>query len=131
MLFSYSRIIHFADTDAAGVVYFANVLAMCHEAYEVMLQAIGFNLRDFFRNPILAIPIIHGEVDFYKPMFCGDQIEIKLETNLINETEFIINYQIFDQDMKQLLAKSQTQHVCINPETRKRTKLPEQILESF
>jgi len=34
MPFTYSRTVHFADTDAAGVVFFANFLAICHEAYE-------------------------------------------------------------------------------------------------
>jgi 1,4-dihydroxy-2-naphthoyl-CoA hydrolase len=129
MLFSYSRMIHFADTDAAGVVYFANVLAICHEAYEVMLQEMGFNLKEFFSGDMIAIPIIHADVDFYKPMFCGDLINIKLETNLINETEFMISYQIFDQEFKVLLGRGKTDHVCINNVTRKRSKLPEIMIK--
>ncbi|MDJ0549913.1 MAG: 1,4-dihydroxy-2-naphthoyl-CoA hydrolase, partial [Microcystis aeruginosa] len=31
---SYERLIYLADTDAAGVVYFAHLLSICHEAYE-------------------------------------------------------------------------------------------------
>jgi len=34
MTFAYDRKIHFADTDSAGVVYFARLLSICHEAYE-------------------------------------------------------------------------------------------------
>ncbi|MFS8118916.1 MAG: acyl-CoA thioesterase, partial [Microcoleus sp.] len=45
MSFSYTRTVRFQDTDAAGVVYFANVLAMCHEAYEASLAASGINLK--------------------------------------------------------------------------------------
>ena len=35
MAFAYYYTVRFQDTDAAGVVYFANVLRICHEAYEV------------------------------------------------------------------------------------------------
>ena len=43
MPFTYERTIHFADTDAAGVVFFANYLRLCHEAYEEALAAAGGN----------------------------------------------------------------------------------------
>jgi 1,4-dihydroxy-2-naphthoyl-CoA hydrolase len=66
MPFTYLRTVHFQDTDAAGVVYFANVLAMCHEAYEASLAASGINLKAFFSNPEVAFPIIHASVDFYR-----------------------------------------------------------------
>ena len=38
MPFAYLRTIHFPDTDAAGVVFFPNYFAMCHEAYEEALS---------------------------------------------------------------------------------------------
>ena len=44
MPFEYQRTVHFADTDAAGVVFFANYLAICHEAYEESLGAAGIGL---------------------------------------------------------------------------------------
>jgi hypothetical protein len=39
MPFSYVRTVRLADTDAAGVVYFARTLSICHEAYEAALAA--------------------------------------------------------------------------------------------
>ena len=41
MPFVYHRTIRFADTDAAGVVFFPNYLTICHEAYEESLAAAG------------------------------------------------------------------------------------------
>jgi 1,4-dihydroxy-2-naphthoyl-CoA hydrolase len=74
--FTYHRTIRFSDTDAAGVVYFAKVLSICHEGYEASLAASGINLHSFFNNETVAIPIIHASVDFWRPMFCGDSIII-------------------------------------------------------
>ena len=95
MPFLYQRTIHFKDTDAAGVVYFANVLSMCHEAYEASLQSIGIDLNAFFRDRQRAIPIVHASVDFFQPMFCGDTYSIELTPTLLKPSEFSIAYQIY------------------------------------
>ncbi|MEM9980588.1 MAG: acyl-CoA thioesterase, partial [Cyanobacteria bacterium P01_D01_bin.2] len=61
--YTYRRTIRFHETDAAGVVYFANVLTLCHEAYEASLAAAGINVRVFFGGGSLAVPVVHGSVD--------------------------------------------------------------------
>ena len=50
MAFTLRRVIRFQETDAAGVVYFANLLALCHEAYEASLAHAGIALKPFFFN---------------------------------------------------------------------------------
>ncbi len=130
MLFTYNRTVHFKDTDAAGVVYFANVLSMCHEAYEASLAAAGINLKSFFNNPKAAIPIIHASVDFLHPMFCGDKVLIHLTPQQLGEHKFEIAYQIIAaSSTEQQLAKAITRHICIDPSTRTRTQLPEAMIQ--
>ena len=127
MPFTYHRTIHFSDTDAAGVVYFANVLSMCHEAYEASLAVSGINLKLFFSNPAAAIPITHASVDFFRPMFCGDELLIKLTPEQLSENKFEIAYQIVAASSEELLAKAITRHVCIDPRTKQKIPLPDAI----
>lgn len=127
MSFTYHRTVYFHDTDAAGVVYFAHVLSMCHEAYEASLAASGIDLKLFFTHSTQAIPITHASVDFFRPMFCGDQLVICLTPQQLGNHEFEVSYQIMAVSSEQLLAKSLTRHVCINPVSRTRTLLPEAI----
>lgn len=130
MPFTYARTVRFQDTDAAGVVYFANVLAMCHEAYEESLVASGINLRVFFSHPDVAIPIVHASIDFRRPMFCGDLLHIQLAPQRLNEREFEIAYQLLEaSESKQVLAKAMTKHVCINPADRTKTPLPNEMMQ--
>jgi 1,4-dihydroxy-2-naphthoyl-CoA hydrolase len=126
MPFIYQRTVHFRDTDAAGVVYFANVLAMCHEAYEESLAASGINLKSFFSNPSVAIPIVHASVDFSRPMFCGDQIFIHLIAKHLDSSKFELAYQLVVAD--QIVAKAITRHVCIDTTSRTRKELPDEII---
>ena len=127
---TYYRTIHFSDTDAAGVVYFAASLSICHEAYENSLQVAGIDLKTFFTSSEIAIPIVHADIDFYQPLFCGDRIQINLTPIQLNETEFEIKYQVFNENnLDKLIAKATTKHVSINPKMRKRTPLPLSIIQ--
>lgn len=127
MPFTYHRTVHFRDTDAAGVVYFANVLAICHEAYEASLAASGVDLKAFFRGSEVAIPIVHASVDFLKPMFCGEQQAIVMSPKNLSSSEFEITYELFLQnaDSSRQTAQAKTRHVCINPAQRARIDLPD------
>ncbi len=128
MSFYYTRIVHFQDTDAAGVVYFANVLAMCHEAYEESLVEFGINLKFFFSNLEMAIPIIHADVDFRRPMFCGDELIIELMPKSWVDDEFEISYQVFLKEVgEKWVARANTKHVCIHPQSRSRQKLSDEM----
>ena len=130
MPFTYLRTVHFQDTDAAGVVYFANVLAMCHEAYEASLAASGINLKAFFSNPEVAFPIIHASVDFYRPMFAGDRLMIQLTPKQVTGDEFEIAYQVFSGEVAgRSAAKALTKHVCINAVCRERKQLSENLMQ--
>jgi 1,4-dihydroxy-2-naphthoyl-CoA hydrolase len=127
MPFIYRRVIHFCDTDAAGVVYFSNVLSICHEAYEASLVAANINLKVFFSNPAAAMPIVHAQVDFFCPLFCGDEINIALQPQQLSNEKFEISYQVLGLD-EQLIAKAITRHICINPISRTKQELSTEML---
>ncbi|MBE9005307.1 acyl-CoA thioesterase [Fortiea sp. LEGE XX443] len=127
MSFIYNRTVRFPDTDAAGVVYFANVLSICHEAYEASLEASGVNLKAFFTNPSVAFPIVHANVDFLRPMYCGDQLNISLIPQKLSVDKFEITYEITIADV--LVAKAITRHVCIDVNSRSKQELSDEIMQ--
>jgi 1,4-dihydroxy-2-naphthoyl-CoA hydrolase len=127
MSFTYHRTVRFQDTDAAGVVYFANVLAICHEAYEESLEVSGINLQNFFSNSSLAFPIVHSSIDFLRPMFCGNKLLVNLRPQQLGIDKFEINYEILTEDM--IASKAVTRHVCIDIATRKKNRLPNPIMQ--
>ena len=126
MSFSYEYVVQFRDTDAAGVVYFANILSICHVVYEASLIESGINLQLFVDNPNFAVPIIHVSADFYKPLFCGDRVIIELIPSSIDIYRFEIKYQILATGSL-VLATAITKHIVIDPQSRKRKELPEAL----
>lgn len=127
MSFVYPKTIHLADTDAAGVVYFAKLLEICHEGYEESLAEFGINLQELVQKFTVAIPIVHAEADFFRPIFWRDRVILNLTPILLSETEFEVSYSLRKEDSDKALATGMTRHVCINSQTRKRVALPTPI----
>jgi len=131
MDFAYFRTVYLADTDAAGVVYFAKGMSICHEAYEEWLAFINISIRDLIRKQQIALPIIHSSIDFFAPTFCGDRLIVKLQVQITKTSEFVVNYQIFHATKPdKLVIKAITKHVAINPQQRSRVDLPEAITKN-
>jgi len=124
--------VRLADTDAAGVVYFAHLLQMCHTAYEEVLINQGINLQEYLTQGTIALPIIHGEIDCLRPIYWGDQVLIALTPQFLSETELLIEYELtIEPEFTKVVARGKTRHVCIHPKTRQRLPFPPEIKQSL
>ena len=130
MPFSYFRVIRLTDTDAAGVIYFSNLLSICHEAYEDFLTSNPISFKNLVYHGSIALPIVHAEIDFFKPIYCGDRILIDIIATINTNNEFKIDYRIYPELYNDVtLAFAKTIHVCIDKKTRKRVNFPDLIKE--
>jgi 1,4-dihydroxy-2-naphthoyl-CoA hydrolase len=124
MPFAYSRTIHFADTDAAGVVFFVNYLAICHEAYEESLSAAKIDLKTFFADTGVVVPISKSEADYLRPLACGDKVSISVTPALLSENSFEIQFAMTHGTTQKAVARIRTVHVCTSSAKRERAPLP-------
>lgn len=125
MPFAYSRTVHFPDTDAAGVVFFARYLSICHEAYEEALAAAGVPLATFFADHGVVVPVAKSEATYLRPLECGDKLRIDLAPRALSENSYVIDYVIWKLGaVEKRAAVIRTEHVCISSKTRERLPLP-------
>ena len=125
MPFTYPRTAHFSDTDAAGVVFFANYLSIGHEAYEEALSASGINLKTFFSDNGVVVPIAKSEAEYLRPIFCGDKLSVSVVPRRLSENSYEISYEISRLGPpEKCAARIRTEHVCIDSKSRSRKALP-------
>ncbi|WP_297040076.1 thioesterase family protein [Thermosynechococcus sp. OHK43] len=122
----YQRTVHFADTDAAGVVYFANLLRFCHEAYEDALAQLGVDLRQFFSNSGLIVPITEAQMRFLKPLYCGDRLRVTIDPQRLDSSRFQLAYTLYN-GAGDRVAIAQTQHICLQLPQRQRVAIPDPV----
>ncbi|WP_221031713.1 acyl-CoA thioesterase [Actomonas aquatica] len=127
--FTYSRTIHFPDTDAAGVVFFARYLSIVHEAYEESLAAAGLPLATFFADHGVVVPIAKSEASYLRPLLTGDRIEVELTPTRLSEHSFALEATLWKQisGTRKRAAVTRTEHVCIHSTTRERLALPDAL----
>jgi len=130
MPFTYARTTHFADTDAAGVVFFANYLAICHEAYEESLLSAGIDLGRFFADHGVVVPIAKCEAEYLRPLSCGDKLSVSVKPKALSENSFEIRYEVTRLGAPaKCAARARTEHICIDSATRARRALPGPLAE--
>ena len=118
---TYSTIIHLHDTDAAGILFFSNQFTMMHDAYESLLESVGFGFRSLIESKDFFFPIVHAESDYKAPLKVGDRIAIHTKLEKIGKTSVIFSYEIFKSD-KTLVGVGKTVHVTTDK--KKKTKVP-------
>ena len=125
MPFTHLRTVRLADTDAAGVVFFARTLALCHEAYEEALAAAGLNLNDFLGATGIIVPISRSEADYKRPLRVGDKVRITVTPSQLTANSFAVRFEITKLGPpEKLSAVVRTEHVCTAPAKRERAPLP-------
>ncbi|MEM8641700.1 MAG: thioesterase family protein [Cyanobacteria bacterium P01_G01_bin.54] len=124
MPFHYTYTLCLGDTDAAGVMYFARTLHLCHVAYEAALTAVGIPLGRLLKEPELALPITACSARFRRPLYCSEVVTVQVKPESLGEDEFQVLYTLCSPDGTHY-AQAETHHTCIHPEQRRRSPLPD------
>ena len=126
------RTVRFGETDAAGVVHFLELFKWCHEAWEESLERYGIVLQDIFPTTQrhtaqlgIAVPVVHCEANYFKPLYVGDSINIELYPEKNNDYSFILRFK-FKKNGEQV-GMTNIKHIAINPITREKCSLSKQI----
>lgn len=129
-MFSYKTQIHLHDTDAAGLLFFGNQFKLIHDAYESLLETIGFGFGELIRNQPFFLPIVHAECDYMAPLFVGDWIDIQVTIAQVGTTSFTFTYRI-QKDDGTPVGTAETVHVTTDKETKQKIPLPIKLKEQI
>ena len=71
--------VYYEDTDAAGVVYYANYLKFMERARTEWLEALGFPLAAFEREHGVVFVVHRCEIDYLSPARLNDALDVSVE----------------------------------------------------
>ena len=77
--FSLEVRVYYEDTDAGGVVYYANYLKFMERARTEWLAALGFPLARFEHEHGVAFVVRHVEIDFLRAARLNDVLAVTVE----------------------------------------------------
>jgi len=93
MAFSITRRVHYYETDAMAVVHHSNHLKMFEEARVAWFRKSGL-AKVTWEDEAMYFPLVKSNVEYKKPIFFDDQIEIRLQVKQ-QGVKFIFEYAIY------------------------------------
>jgi 1,4-dihydroxy-2-naphthoyl-CoA hydrolase len=126
-MYRYETVIRLRNTDAAGVIYFADVFTLAHECYEAFLDE-HLPLGAILDEGEYLAPIVHADADIARPMRLSDKIVIEMQLAKTGNSSFELAYRFIDEQ-GETTAKAATIHVLLEAQTRQPVRIPERFKE--
>lgn len=126
-MFEYKHFVKLADTDSAGILFFANQFRIIHYAFETMLHSNGISFNEMLYTDKFALPLTHAEANFNSPIHVSDELTIRISVNEYSKTSFTLLYDIYKNN--DLCGTAKTVHVAMDFKTGNKIDLPEHIFE--
>lgn len=112
-MYTHKTTLRLRDTDAAGVIYFANIFDLAHEAFEAFMESVGMDIGVILRSTHYDLPVVHAEADYRKPIFPGDRLRIHVSNERLGDTSFTLVYRIHNTDDEEV-AEVRITHVVMD-----------------
>ena len=120
--------VYYEDTDAGGIVYYANYLKYLERARTEALSTIGLSNRQI-KDKFGAFIIVKScNIDYKKPAILEDELSVRTFIKSVTKTSFIMN-QIITKD-NNIIAEAKIHLVFINAKG-KPVKVPDLIFDNF
>ena len=120
--------VYYEDTDAGGIVYYANFLKYLERARTEALFSIGFSNNKVQEQFGSLIIVKSCNIEYKKSAFLEDELTIRSFVKSITKTSFFMN-QIITRG-EDIIVEAQVHLVFINKDG-KPVKIPEDIYTKF
>jgi len=120
--------IYYEDTDAGGVVYYANYLKYLERARTEALAKIGLSNLQIKEKFNALIVVKSCNIEYKKSAHLEDQLSIRSFIKSVTKTSFFMNQFISKNEI--LIVEAQVHLVFVN-EKGKPVKVPDIIFDNF
>ena len=120
--------VYYEDTDAGGVVYYANYLKFLERARTEALRSIGYSNQKVKKDFGLLIIVKACNIEYKKPASLEDELTIRSFVKSITKTSFFMNQIVTNGD--DTIVEAQVHLVFIN-DLGKPVKIPDEIYSKF
>ena len=118
--------VRYAETDAMGVVYYANYLTYFEVARVEYLRAAGIRYRDLEDGGTVAA-VTSVQVNYHAPAKFDDELRLWTRCASIGKVRFRIEYAIQRASDGALVASGHTEHALLEHGTLRPVRIPDWV----
>ena len=127
--FRFAVRVYYEDTDAAGVVYYANYLKFMERARTEWLEALGFPLARFEQEHGVVFVVHRCEIDFRQPARLNDRLDVTVEPLDRGPARLVARQEIRRGD--ELLTSARVTLACVDSARWRPARIPAPLAEKM
>jgi acyl-CoA thioester hydrolase len=121
--------IYYEDTDAGGVVYYANYLKFFERARTDFLRALEISQIELSQKENLFFVVRRCEVDYLAPARLDDLIEVSVEIKELGAVSIVMHQEIKKSDL--VLSRLEVTIACVEGGSFKIKRIPDIMLKAL
>jgi acyl-CoA thioester hydrolase len=118
--------VYYEDTDAAGVVYYANFLRYYERARTEWLRALGFELPQLATEFGIVFVVRSITVDYLLPARFNDLLSISVELADVGASQINLKQRVLRDN--NLLVEARVRLACVNMAAMKAVRIPKPVV---
>src|SRR3989339_1164645 len=118
----------YKDTDAGGVVYYANYLGFFEQGRTEYIRNLGFSLKEYEQRGTL-FAVEHVDCNYNSPAFYDDEIVIETEVEKTTGARIVFLQECFRGN--QLLVTARTTLFAMDVKNLRPMRIPQEFLDKI
>ena len=123
-MFQYTLKIYYEDTDAGGVVYYANYLKFIERARTEMINKLGFTLATLLKEYDRLFLVKKIECDYIESCKLEDTLNVQSKVLVLKNASFELEQNLLKQN--KIIFRSKIVMVCVNSQGAP-SKIPNEL----
>lgn len=119
----YSHRVSYGETDAMGVLYYAEYLHIFERSRGEYSRTLGVPYREMEKRGIM-LPVVDLSCRYRKSAVYDDLIHVRVGIAEWKKASLRFDYVVYDESMEHILATGFTMHACTNLE-KKPVRIPD------
>ncbi len=118
--------VYYEDTDAGGVVYYANYLAYMERARSEWLRTLGFDNQTLADRHGVVFAVRRASIDYLQPARLDELLDVSLMLKKRGRASLLFEQQVRRGD--ELLCQGEILLACVDANSFKATAIPKTII---
>ena len=127
-MFTWPVRVYYEDTDAGGVVYYANYLKFMERARTEWLRDLGFEQPELVRDYSVIFVVRAVQIEYLRPAMFNDLLAVTVRFHQAGRSWIELD-QTAEHPENGVLAKARVKVVCVNGQTFKPVQIPVPVRE--
>jgi len=127
--FSWPVRVYYEDTDAGGVVFYANHLKFFERARTELLRAMGYEQDELVASEGIIFVVRSVQVDYLSPARFNEQLQVSAKVSLAKKASLTFLQTITRGE--EVLCKGTIRIACLDVQTMRPKMIPETLFSAL